>query len=150
MEALERCKGLNTRLLPVKMLPQRQMLKLAQNCGINPITAVFGIRNGEVLENEKAVGMMKMVAKEVAEVLKKVDGEEGEEWSEEVLFERMKRLCEDTAGNTSSMLADVQAGRETEVEFINGWVVKKGEEVGVKCPVNKELIRKVKALGKEA
>lgn len=132
------------------MLPARQLVKLAQNCGINAVTAIFGIKNGEILKNPEALETMKAVAGEVAEVFKRIDAEanEGGErtWDSGVLFERMKKLCEDTAGNTSSMLADVEAGRETEVEFINGYVMRKGEEVGVDCPVNKELVKRVNAL----
>jgi 2-dehydropantoate 2-reductase len=46
------------------------------------------------------------------------------------------------------MCADVRAGRRTEVEFINGYVVKRGEEVGVKCVMNYLMMQLVK--GKHA
>jgi len=49
-----------------------------------------------------------------------------------------------TRENVSSMLADVRAGRRTEVEYMNGWVVRRGEEMGVRCVMNfmiKELVK---------
>jgi 2-dehydropantoate 2-reductase len=41
-----------------------------------------------------------------------------------------------TAQNSNSMREDVRKGRVTEVEYINGYVVKRGEEMGVKCVLN--------------
>lgn len=54
------------------------------------------------------------------------------------------RVASKTKDNVSSMLADVRAGRRTEVEYMNGWVVKRGEELGVRCTMNflvKELVK---------
>ncbi|ELR02187.1 hypothetical protein GMDG_00980 [Pseudogymnoascus destructans 20631-21] len=45
-------------------------------------------------------------------------------------------VCEATRGNRSSMLQDVEAGRGTEVGYINGWIVGRGEEMGVGVGVN--------------
>jgi len=42
------------------------------------------------------------------------------------------------------MLQDVKAGRRTEIDYINGYVVKRGKEQGVKCPMNEQLIDMVK------
>ena len=51
-----------------------------------------------------------------------------------------------TAENSSSMREDIRKGRATEVEYINGYVVKRGEEMGVKCVLNYMLMQLV--LGK--
>jgi 2-dehydropantoate 2-reductase len=44
------------------------------------------------------------------------------------------------------MLADVRAGRETEIDFINGYIVAMGRAVGVDVSVNEDIVRQVKAL----
>jgi 2-dehydropantoate 2-reductase len=42
------------------------------------------------------------------------------------------------------MLADARAGRQTEIDYINGWIVKRGEEIGVRCLMNYMLMQIVK------
>jgi 2-dehydropantoate 2-reductase len=53
-------------------------------------------------------------------------------------------VAEKTAQNTSSMLQDVRAGRATEIDYINGYIVKRGKEQGVECNMNEKLIQLVK------
>ena len=45
-------------------------------------------------------------------------------------------ICDRTASNMSSMLQDVRRNQITEVDYINGWIVRRGEELGVHCIVN--------------
>jgi 2-dehydropantoate 2-reductase len=46
----------------------------------------------------------------------------------------------------ASMLQDIEKGRKTEIEQMNGYVVKRGREVGVRTPVNHELVKLVEAV----
>jgi len=56
-----------------------------------------------------------------------------------------RRVAAATASNLSSMLQDVRRGAPTEVEAINGAVVREGVRAGVPTPVNEELRRLVAA-----
>ncbi|MDH4319423.1 MAG: hypothetical protein OEV64_13605, partial [Desulfobulbaceae bacterium] len=51
-----------------------------------------------------------------------------------------------TASNISSMLQDVRKGRPTEIDAINGAVVREGQRLSIPTPVNSELAEAVKAL----
>jgi 2-dehydropantoate 2-reductase len=55
-------------------------------------------------------------------------------------------VCRATATNISSMLQDIRAGRPTEIEAINGAVVRLAESLQLPVPVNEELLRQVRAL----
>ncbi|MDD5397818.1 MAG: ketopantoate reductase family protein [Dehalococcoidia bacterium] len=61
-------------------------------------------------------------------------------------FEKASQLMEIGFANHKatkpSMWQDIEKGRKTEVDFVNGYVVRKGKEVGLKTPAN-ELVTKV-------
>ncbi|RVD88594.1 uncharacterized protein DFL_002772 [Arthrobotrys flagrans] len=63
--------------------------------------------------------------------------------------ERLERVvigtAKKTSVNISSMLQDVRSGKNTEVEYISGYIVKKGAELGIPCAVNFMLREMVKA-----
>ena len=62
------------------------------------------------------------------------------------LRQRIERVARSTAGNTSSMRADVLLGRRTEIDFINGYLTRLGKDLGIKTPVNQMLTERVQQL----
>jgi len=116
--------------------------KLIVNAAINPLTALLNVKNGELLERPSARALMRELAREaasVAEALGMALPFRGPERAVEVVARR-------TAENTSSMLQDVLRGAPTEVDVINGAVVRLGEKMNVATPVNRVILALVKAL----
>lgn len=91
--------------------------KLIVNAVINPITALFNIRNGEILENPYLLNIAKRLCEEACMALLKTDGDRQ--------FERVTHIMEQTKWNRSSMLTDVLHQRETEIEGISGYILEK-------------------------
>jgi 2-dehydropantoate 2-reductase len=91
--------------------------KLIVNACINPLTALFQIKNGELIENDHYRSMMHSIFCEVAEVLKLEKRNE--------VWNYVKEICEKTAGNQSSMLVDILRNRPTEIDSIIGFVIRK-------------------------
>ena len=58
----------------------------------------------------------------------------------------LRRVVESTAENRVSMLQDLMAGRKTEIDFLCGAVISKGEEVGVPTPRNEILMALVRGI----
>ena len=56
------------------------------------------------------------------------------------------RVCHATAGNISSMLQDIQAGRKTEIDSITGSLVDEAHKLGIPTPINSELLVQVRRL----
>ncbi|WP_456328905.1 ketopantoate reductase family protein [Archaeoglobus sp.] len=113
--------------------------KAIVNAAINPITAICRVRNGEVVRNPYLWEVAKATAEEGREVMAKM-GYEFDAVSE------VRRVAEMTAENRSSMLQDLERGKRTEVEFINGAIVKKGEEFGIDCATNRTLLNLVRGV----
>lgn len=105
--------------------------KLLMNAVINPLTALWRITNGELLETEDRMSLMRELYEEGIAVYTAC----GIPW-EGNLWEQIIQVCQATSDNTSSMLKDVLEGRATEVSSINGSIVRMGEGMGVPTPVN--------------
>ncbi|HVY62018.1 MAG TPA: 2-dehydropantoate 2-reductase [Planctomycetota bacterium] len=120
--------------------------KLAISCGINAVTAIEGCPNGRLLEREdlhaEAVAATREALEVAAELGVAIDPPESAD-------ELVSAVCERTARNRSSMLQDVEAGRRTEIDEINGAVARIArEKLGREAPHNEALARRVKERSK--
>lgn len=116
--------------------------KLIINAAINPITAILGVPNGALLELPDARRLLQTTAREAAAVA--VARGVHLPYPDPVVA--TEAIASRTAANISSMLQDVRRGAPTEIDFINGAVVKAGDKTGVPTPVNKALTLLVRAL----
>ncbi len=120
-------------------------IKAGINASINPITSLLRSKNGIIAGSEELRSIVRDVGEEVAGTAQargiSIDAEE--------LFEMAMATAEKTANNRSSMLQDVLRGRRTEIEQINGEIVRTAREFGIHVPVTETLYRMVKGLEME-
>lgn len=114
--------------------------KLLVNVGINALTAITGFKNGALVEYKEAEWILEEAVKEAYAVAKTKGIQLG--FKDPVLH--TKKICKATAANKSSMLQDIEHKRETEIEMINGAIVRAGKEVNVATPVNQVLTNLIK------
>lgn len=93
--------------------------KLIANAVINPLTAIYRVENGELLEHPAFEKIAEMLCKEAADAL---GLEEEQQWA------NVRRIIIATKANLSSMHRDLQAGRLTEIESISGYVRKHAKQ----------------------
>ncbi|MEW6487572.1 MAG: 2-dehydropantoate 2-reductase, partial [Thermodesulfobacteriota bacterium] len=117
--------------------------KLAVNCGINAVAALTGHRNGRIPEIPEAAAVLSDAVREAAAVARAAGVNLGDPTA---LVEAVLAVARATGANRASMGQDVDARRPTEIDFINGAVVREGERRAVPTPVNRTLTRLVKAL----
>ncbi|KAK3674375.1 2-dehydropantoate 2-reductase (Ketopantoate reductase) (KPA reductase) (KPR) [Recurvomyces mirabilis] len=132
---------------PTELL-QLQLEKLAVNSVLNPLTSLIDARNGQILYNFALTRTMRLLLAETSLVIRSLPELQSipnisTRFSAERLEMLVVSVANKTKDNISSMLADVRAGRKTEIEFINGYIVRRGEEVGVKCVVNYGIMQTV-------
>lgn len=116
--------------------------KLVINAAINPLTAILGVPNGELLQRPAARSLLQTTARETAAVAVA----RGVHLPYPDPVTACEAVASQTAANISSMLQDVRRGAPTEIDFINGAVVKAGEKTGVATPINRTLVQLVRAL----
>ena len=115
--------------------------KLCVSCGINALTALLRVRNGELLWKPNVADLMIRAARECAEIAraKRI------KLSFEDAAAEVTAVAERTADNQSSMLQDMLRGAPTECDAINGAVVGEGRIMGIPTPVNDVLWQLVQA-----
>ncbi|KAJ4312766.1 2-dehydropantoate 2-reductase (Ketopantoate reductase) (KPA reductase) (KPR) [Neodidymelliopsis sp. IMI 364377] len=130
-------------------LLQMQLEKLAVNCIINPLSVMLDARNGSVLYNYALTRTMRLLLSEISLVFRSLPELQyipnvSSRFDPGRLETIVVSVAQKTSDNISSMLADARAGRQTEIDYINGWVVKKGEELGIRCLMNYLMVNLVK------
>lgn len=118
--------------------------KLVVNVAINPLTAILDVRNGALIEHAESKELMREAIREAVMVAER----ERFPLLEEASFNMAVDVASKTAENRSSMLQDVKHGRRTEIDAINGAVVRLGEKDGIETPVNNMFCSLVKAMEK--
>lgn len=105
--------------------------KLLVNIGINALTALTGLSNGQLLDFEETTEILEKLVTEAWSVAEKKHIILGND-----PVEHTKEIARLTAGNRSSMLQDVMRKRVTEIDVLNGAIVDEGRKLGVPTPVN--------------
>lgn len=115
-------------------MPRRLWEKLAVNAGINPVTALARVENGVVVDGP-ADDLAHAATRETARTARA----HGITLSNREALAALESVATATAENASSMLQDVRAGRRTEIDAINGYVVDRAEAAGLEAPTNRTL-----------
>jgi 2-dehydropantoate 2-reductase len=112
-------------------------IKLITNCVVNPLTALFRVRNSEIIV-ESLRPVRHSVVDECATIAK----------AEQVhLPENLKKTLDARiAGysNFSSMVQDIMKGRKTEIDFLNGKIAQLGKRHLIPTPMNEVLTNLIK------
>jgi 2-dehydropantoate 2-reductase len=115
--------------------------KLLVNVGINAITALTGIKNGQILDLEVTRELSRAAVEEAASVA----SAQGIEIRKDPVA-HVFQVAAATAVNRSSMGQDVDRRRQSEIKAINGFVVREAESMGIAAPVNRTLTALVETM----
>lgn len=122
-----------------KDIRERIWKKLIINSCINPLTALLGVTNGMLLEHPAAIEAMEKLFLE-AQTVAQLEGIK----IDRSFLQEIVNVCRNTYFNKSSMLQDIEARRETEIDFINGAVYRTGQQYGFNASCHsliKDMIR---------
>jgi 2-dehydropantoate 2-reductase len=119
-------------------------IKLLCNCALNAISALGRARYGQIADHSDARQLMERVVDEVLAVARALhvilpgiaDRSSG--------MAAAMELATQMSGALSSMAQDLQRGRPTEIDSLNGYISRRGAELGVEVPVNHALFTLVK------
>ena len=116
--------------------------KLLMNCAYNAISALGRAQYGRIAASPTAQEVMQEAVREVIAVAEA----DGVTLPPGDLIEAACRLADAMAAATSSTAQDIARGKRTEIDYLNGYVVRRGAARGVPTPVNRTLHALVKLL----
>lgn len=116
--------------------------KVIINSAINPITALTGLKNGALIENDNLRYLLKNVCIESTKIATREV-----ELPKENMVKETENIAKLTSENKSSMLQDIENKHKTEIECINGAIVFIGKKFDIETPYNQTLYSLIK--GKE-
>lgn len=116
--------------------------KLAINACINPLTLIYQVKNGELVSQPSLYLKMKTLAEET----ERLSAQLGKPLFEQPLISVVTEVCRQTSDNISSMLQDYQAARTTEIDQINGSLIRIAQQTGIELPQHQRLLARIKDL----
>lgn len=114
--------------------------KFVHNCAINPVAALTGLRSGEIARNADAAALLDRVLDEVLAVVAAA----GVVLPDADPRGHIHAHCWERY-NRPSMLQHIQSGRRTEIDALNGALVRRARELGVPVPVNETILLAIKS-----
>jgi 2-dehydropantoate 2-reductase len=148
---------------PISHIETAMKRKLVVNSVVNPLTALMGCRNGELLESAESKKIINRVCLEAAGafalqalpecprddrvreyMIKSGLSRVPPALTAGALEKECLRVIQVTAGNISSMLSDVRAGSYTEIDYMNGYLVGLGRSLGLPMITTATLLNLIK------
>ncbi len=117
--------------------------KFVLNCAINPLTAVTGLRSGEMYRTPEVNALQDRIIDEILMVVER----KGIRISEPDPRRKIKEHCR-VRYNQPSMMQHVEQGRRTEIDALNGALVREARALGIAVPYNEAIVAVVKGLEK--
>lgn len=118
-----------------------QWHKLVANAALNPLTAIHDVANGALVERADLRVDMSALINEADALLAGLDPH----WPADS-HAAVADVVRATAANTSSMRADIGSGAITEIDAINGWLLRRAAELNIDLPTHRRIVAGVRAL----
>ena len=123
--------------------------KMLYNCALNPLGAILDVPYGELAEEEFTRSIMNGIIEEVFDVMIKAGYETHCKSATDFLDIFYSKLVPSTAAHKSSTLQDIEAKKPTEIEALNGAVIKLAKKFEISVPCNSVVYNVIKFIEKK-
>jgi 2-dehydropantoate 2-reductase len=136
--------GLQTQSISSQEMEVLLWKKLAANCVCNPLTALWDVPNGRLNENLTFMTLRKQIVEEVSRVGIALHPELRDDLIPASLDDFVEQVIQANLQNQSSMARDLKKHQRTEIDNLNGYIVRKSTELGLPSSfANAELMERI-------
>ncbi len=120
--------------------------KLLYNCTLNPLSAILGTNYGGLLKSESSILLMEEIISEIFTVMH-ASGHETL-WPDATAYKKafFEKILPPTYGHRSSTLQDIERKIPTEIDSLNGAIVKMGDKMNLETPRNMVITQIIKSI----
>jgi len=118
--------------------------KMLYNCALNPLGAIFGVCYGELAKNNNSRDIMEKIIKEIFCVMKKSGYMTYWENENDYIRDFYEKILPPTYDHEASMLQDINSKKLTEIDYLNGAIVKLGKKYDVEISINDMIVKMIK------
>lgn len=118
--------------------------KIIYNCALNPLGAILECSYGDLASQEETRFLMDKIIEEIFMVAEHYNIKLNFKNAEEYKTHFYKKLIPPTAGHYPSMYYDLKAGKRTEIDALNGAIVKLAKEKNLNVPINEFITLLIK------
>ncbi|MFQ6136434.1 MAG: ketopantoate reductase family protein [Candidatus Hydrothermarchaeales archaeon] len=133
--------------LPSENIMREKWMKAFYNIALNPLSAILKVPYGELGQHRETREIMKGLLEEAFQVAK-AEEIDPNLTPDEYFRYLLKKQLPPTAQHRSSMLQDIEKGKKTEIDYLNGAIVELGRKHGIETPRNEIVVDLVKVLEK--
>ena len=123
--------------------------KMLYNCPLNALGAVLQVPYGHLGEDENSRAIMERIVREVFQVMQGLGHASHWQSAGDYLKNFYEHLLPSTYSHESSMLQDIRTGRKTEIEALNGVIVREGRKLKINITCNETLRNQILFLQKK-
>ncbi|MEO8500337.1 MAG: 2-dehydropantoate 2-reductase [Vicinamibacteria bacterium] len=116
--------------------------KLAMNCGYNALSALCRARYERLVTTDESRALMRTIVEELVAV----GHRDGVPLDFDVVLKQVMDLAQGFPAAISSTGQDIALSRPTEIDDLNGFIARRGRELGVSTPLKETLQRMIKVL----
>jgi len=123
--------------------------KMLYNCPLNALGTVLQVPYGNLGEDENSRAIMEGIVREVFQVMQGLGHASHWPSAEDYLKDFYEHLLPSTYNHESSMLQDIRTGRITEIEALNGVIVREGRKLKIDITCNETVRNQILFLQKK-
>ena len=127
-------------------LEQALWAKMLYNTTLNPLGAILNMSYGELAGSEHLVGIMNKLIEETFAVMDAAGYKTFWKNAKEYREAFYSKLVPDTFAHRSSTLQDIEKRQKTEIDTLNGCILRLGEKTGVRTPTHVMIVEMIKGL----
>ena len=156
LKIMRECTPLNAKLVSHEENLLLQLEKLAINCVVNPLTAIYGLPNGDLFKYGHIQHVVRLLLSEISQVLCSLPQVRAlpnvtKLFGVTRLENAVRDIADKTTKNSDSMTQDFSIGAWAgNSEFLNGWIVRQGEQLGIDCSANSTIVQTIHELAKKS
>lgn len=120
--------------------------KMLYNTTLNPLGGILGVNYGRLMESEASREIMNLLIEETFTVMKAAGYSTNWENAEEYKNVFYEKLIPDTYNHRASTLQDIEKKQKTEIDTLNGCVVRLAKEQGVPVPTHEMIVRLIHSI----